>query len=116
MVFAIWLPLLVGFYSVNAALGENFHTDYTQPDSESKEVKDTFSRSGDKTQDGQPAEIVYRYPLGTGDPQVKAAMTAFFADIEQFPGVKVVTPYDIAGRGYNSPALPISFASISARV
>jgi len=51
MVFAIWLPLLVGFYSVNQALGENFHTDYTQPDSESKEVKDTFSRSGDKTQD-----------------------------------------------------------------
>ena len=36
MVFAIWLPLLVGFYSVNQALGENFHTDYTQPDSESK--------------------------------------------------------------------------------
>jgi RND superfamily putative drug exporter len=113
MVFAIWLPLLVGFYSVNQALGENFHTDYTQPDSESRQVKDAFSRAGDKTQDGQPAEIVFRYPLGTGDPQVKTAMMSFFADVEKFDGVKVISPYDIAGRGFNSPALPISFASIS---
>jgi len=113
MVFAIWLPLLLVFNSVSGFLGNNFHTDYTQPDSESKQVKDAFSRAGDKTQDGQPAEIVFRYPVGTDDPTVKTEMTAFFNDVDKMPGVKVISPYDLAGRGFNSFALPISFASIS---
>ena len=94
MVFAIWLPLLLVFNSVSGFLGNNFHTDYTQPDSESKQVKDAFSRAGDKTQDGQPAQIVFRYPVGTDDPTVKPAMTSFFDDVASIEGVKVISPYD----------------------
>ncbi|MEY2581289.1 MAG: putative drug exporter of the superfamily, partial [Ilumatobacteraceae bacterium] len=113
MVFAIWLPLLLALNSVSGAVGTNFHTDYTQPDSESKQVQDAFARIGDKTQDGLPAQIVFRYPLGTQDAQVRAVMTSFFRDIDKLPGVKVVSPYETAGRNFNSRGLPISFADVS---
>ncbi len=113
MVFAIWLPLLLALNSLSGAIGTNFHTDYTQPDSESKQVQDAFARIGDKTQDGLPAQIVFRYPLGTQNGQVKALMTGFFRDIDKLDGVKVTSPYSTAGRQFNSRGLPISFADIS---
>jgi len=113
MVFAIWLPLLLVFNSISGFLGNGFHTDYTFPNSESQHVKEVLGEFGDKTQDGQPAQIVFRYPIGTQDPVVRSAMQSFFRDVDQLDGVKVVSPYELAGQGFNSPALPVSFANIT---
>ncbi|HEY5424840.1 MAG TPA: MMPL family transporter [Ilumatobacteraceae bacterium] len=113
MVFAIWLPLLFVLNAVVGAIGTDYHTDFTQPDSESKQVQDAFLRAGDKTQDGQPAQIVFEAPQGIQDPAVKAAMTSFFDDVAKFDNVKVVSPYDPAGAQFVSPTKPIAFANVS---
>ncbi|HZX54824.1 MAG TPA: MMPL family transporter, partial [Ilumatobacteraceae bacterium] len=113
MVFAVWLPLLFVLNAVVGAIGTDYHTDFTQPDSESKQVQDAFVKAGDKTQDGQPAQIVFEAPQGIEDPEVKAAMTSFFADVAKFDNVKVVSPYDPGGAQFISPTKPIAFANVS---
>jgi RND superfamily putative drug exporter len=113
VVFGIWLPLLIVLNGVSGAIGTDYHTDFTQPDSESKQVQDAFTRAGDKTQNGQPAQIVFTAPQGTQDPAVKAAMTTMLAGVAKLPGVKVVSPYEPAGAQFNSQTKPISFADVS---
>ena len=113
MVFAIWLPLLIGLSAISGALKPDYHTDFTQPDSESKQVQDGFARAGDKTADGIPAQIVFTAPQGVEDPAVKAAMTSFFADVAKFPGIKVTSPYDELGAAQISTSKPIAFADLT---
>jgi RND superfamily putative drug exporter len=116
MVFAIWLPLLVGLSAISGALKTDYHTDFTQPDSESKQVQDAFAKAGDKTADGIPAQIVFTAPQGIQDPAVKAAMSSFFADIEDeanFPGINVKSPYTEQGAAQVSGDKPIAFADLS---
>ena len=113
MVFAIWLPLLIGLSAISGALKPDYHTDFTQPDSESKQVQDAFANAGDKTADGQPAQIVFTAPQGIQDPAVKAAMTSFFADVAKFNGIKLTSPYDEQGAAQISSTKPIAFAELS---
>ena len=54
MVFAIWLPLLVGFYSVNQALGENFHTDFSAWEYERGHESDPWKTRPDPSWIGAP--------------------------------------------------------------
>ncbi|HEX3089636.1 MAG TPA: MMPL family transporter [Ilumatobacteraceae bacterium] len=113
MVFAIWLPLLIGLSAISGALKTDYHTDFTQPDSESKQVQDAFARAGDKTADGIPAQIVFRAPQGIQDAAVKDAMSSFFADVAKMDGVRVTSPYDELGAAQISATAPIAFADIS---
>ena len=113
MVFAIWLPLLIGLSAISGALKPDYHTDFTQPDSESKQVQDAFARAGDNTADGQPAQIVFTAPQGIQDPAVKTAMVSFFDDVAKFPGIKLTSPYDDQGASQISSTKPIAFADLS---
>ena len=113
MVFAIWLPLLIGLSAISGALKTDYHTDFTQPDSESKQVQDAFARAGDRTADGIPAQIVFTAPQGIQDAAVKDAMTAFFADVAKMPGIRVTSPYDELGAAQISATEPIAFADLS---
>ncbi|MEP7047750.1 MAG: MMPL family transporter [Ilumatobacteraceae bacterium] len=113
MVFAIWLPLLIGLSAISGALKTDYHTDFTQPDSESKQVQDAFAKAGDKTADGIPAQIVFTAPQGVQDPAVKAAMSSFFSDLAALPGVKVTSPYDEQGAAQISGTKPIAFAEMT---
>src|SRR5258706_9391503 len=113
MVFAIWLPLLIGLSMISGALKTDYHTDFTQPNSESKQVIDALGRAGDNTASGQPAQIVFTAPQGIQDPAVKEAMASFFADVAKYPGVKVTSPYEPAGAAQASKDKPIAFAELS---
>ncbi len=113
MVFAIWLPLLIGLSVVSGALKTDYHTDFTQPDSESKQVQDAFARAGDKTADGIPAQIVFTAPQGVEFSAVKAVMSSFFTDISKYPGVKLTSPYDELGKAQISESGTIAFADLS---
>ncbi len=104
MVFGIWLPLLIGLNVVGGALGTDYHTDFNQPDSESKLVQEAFQNVGNAEDAGFPAQIVLTATQGNTDPQVKAAMEAFFAEVEAVPNVKLVSPYSQDGARQNSPA------------
>ena len=113
MVFAIWLPLLIGISVVGGAIGSNYHTDFNLPNSDSKVVQDALESGGNKEDAGWTAQIVFTSPNGTDDPAVKAAMEPFFEAVDQLDGVKVVSPYSPEGASFNSTLKPISFAQLS---
>jgi putative drug exporter of the RND superfamily len=113
MVFAIWLPLLFGLSALSGALKPDYHTDFTQPDSESKQVQDAFANAGDNTAGGQPGQIVFTAKQGVKDPEVQAAMTTFLDAVGKLQGVRVASPYDPAGAGQISQGKPIAFADLS---
>ena len=87
MVFAIWLPILIGLNALSGAVGTDYHTDFNQPDSESKQVQDAFTNSGNKEDAGFPASIVFTAPQGINDPDVQAAMDALFVKVDAIEGV-----------------------------
>ncbi|MEP7201099.1 MAG: MMPL family transporter [Ilumatobacteraceae bacterium] len=113
MMFAIWLPLLIGISAIGGAIGSNYHTDFNLPNSDSKVVQDALKSGGNSEDAGWTAQIVFTSPNGTDDPAVKAAMEPFFAEVDKLDGVKVVSPYSSEGAGFNSMAKPISFAQLS---
>jgi RND superfamily putative drug exporter len=113
MLFAIWVPVLVLLNVVGGAVGTNYHTDFNQPDSESKHVQDALQNAGNKADAGFPAQIVFTAPQGTDDPAVKAAIEPFLAQVATIPGVSVISPYSPEGESFNSKTKPISFAQMS---
>ncbi len=121
MVFAIWLPILIGLNALSGAVGTDYHTDFNQPDSESKQVQDAFTNSGNKEDAGFPASIVFTAPQGINDPDVQAAMDALFVKVDAIEGVKVVSPYSpegakqisLAGSPANKLGQDVAFAQLT---
>lgn len=121
MVFGIWLPLLIGLNVAGGALGTDYHTDFNQPDSESKLVQEAFQNVGNREDAGFPAQIVFTAPQGNTDPEVQAAMEAFFLEVDAVDNVKLVSPFSDEGARQNSPASSptntlgqdVSFAQLS---
>ncbi|HQV58335.1 MAG TPA: hypothetical protein PKV27_10005, partial [Ilumatobacteraceae bacterium] len=113
VLLAIWLPLLVVANAVSGAVGSDYHTSFTLPESQSKDVQDVLESAGNREDSGIPAQIVFTAPQGTNDPAVKTAMEALFAEIAKIPGVAVTSPYSPEGQGFNSAKQPISFAQLS---
>ncbi|MEQ1699977.1 MAG: MMPL family transporter [Ilumatobacteraceae bacterium] len=111
-VFAIWLPVMIGLTAVGASMGD-YHTTFSLPDSESKEVVDILSAQGQSNLGGNTAQIVFTAPQGTADPAVQAAMDDLFAQVAKIDGLSVISPYSPEGARFNSPTEPISFAQIS---
>ena len=103
MVFAIWLPVLIGLNVLSSATGTDYHTEFNMPNSESKLVQDAFNNIGNKEDAGFPAQLVFTASQGNTDPAVVAAMTTFFEQVDALPGVKVVSPYAPDGAQQNSP-------------
>ena len=104
MVFAIWLPVLVALNVAGGAAGTDYHTDFNQPDSESKLVQDAFTDVGSKEDAGFPAQIVFTATQGNTDPEVQAAIEGLLAEVDELEGVKVVSPYSPEGARQNSTA------------
>ena len=112
MVFAIWLPFLIGLSAISAGVGTDYHTDFALPDSDSKDVQDALLAGADPEDAGWTAQIVFTSPGGTDDPAVKAAMEPLFAEVDKLEGVKVDSPYSPEGESFNSTTEPISFAQL----
>jgi putative drug exporter of the RND superfamily len=113
MVFAIWVPLLIGLSIVSGAMGSDYRTSFTLPDSESKMVQEALQGIGNGEQAGMMAQIVFTAPQGTTDPAVVEAMNGLFDQVGQIPGVTVTSPYTPEGVRFNSATEPISFAQLS---
>ncbi len=113
MVFAIWLPLLVAVNAISGAVGSDYHTSFSLPDSQSKTVQETLIAAGNREDSGFNAQIVFTAHQGTADSAVKAAMEGLFAKVDALDGVKVTSPYTPAGAAFNSATKPISFAQLA---
>ena len=112
MVFAIWLPIMIGISAIGGAVGD-YHTSFSLPDSESKEVVDILAASGQSNRGGNTAQIVFTAPQGTDDPEIKTAMEGLFAQVAEIEGLAVTSPFSPEGAQFNSTTKPISFAQIS---
>src|SRR5687767_5086644 len=113
MVFAIWLPLLVGVNAISGAIGTDYHTDFEIPGGESKQVQEILSRGASEEDAGFVAQIVFSAPTGTQAPEVVQAMSAFFADVDALEGVKVTSPYSPEGAQLVSEDGTIAFAQLN---
>ena len=87
MVFGIWVPLLVVINAVSGAIGTDYHTEFNQPDSESKQVQDALSAGGNDERGRVPgADRLHRRRRATDDPAVEAAMTGLFDKVDAHRG------------------------------
>ena len=97
MVFGIWLPLVIVLSALGGRLA-TYHTSFTLPNSEAKQVTDMLkSVRGGSGLGGDTAQIVFTATKGTTDPAVKAAMTQMFTDVAALPGLSVTSPYSEQG-------------------
>ena len=111
MVFAIWLPLLIGLTAISGAIGTGYRTSFDLPDSESKAVIDILIAAGLDEAAGDVGQIVFTAPDGTDDPAIQSAMASLFAKVGELEGVDVT--YDPASPQFNSQIAPISFAEVN---
>ena len=111
MVFAIWLPLTIALTAIGGRLGD-YNTDFSLPDSESKQVVDILKGAGLGERGGDTTQIVFTAPQGIDDPEVRQAMEAVFAGVAEVPGLVVTSPYSPEGARFVSATQPIAFAEI----
>ena len=93
IVIGTWLALLVGFNVIAAGVGPDYRTDFTLPDSESKQVQDALEAT-DPDRAGFTAQIVARSQNGFDDPDVRAALERVYAFAESQGDITVTSPYD----------------------
>jgi RND superfamily putative drug exporter len=93
IVIGVWVVLLVGVNAIAGAVGPDYRTDFTLPDSESKQVQELLE-ANDPNRAGFTAQIVAKAEQGITDPEVTAALEDLFAFAASQDGVTVTTPYD----------------------
>ncbi len=93
IVIGTWLALLVGVNIIAAGVGPDYRTDFTLPDSESKQVQDVLeANSPDRA--GFTAQIVARSEVGFDDAAVRATLDDIFAYATSKGDITVTSPYD----------------------
>ena len=93
IVIGAWVALLVVVNGIASAVGPDYRTDFTLPDSESKDVQELLEAS-DPNRAGFTAQIVAKAEQGIDDPEVTAALEDLFAFADSQDGVTVTSPYD----------------------
>ena len=95
------------------AIGPDFRTDFTLPDSETKEVFD-FLEDRSPTDAGFTSQIVFATNAdgGVRDPEVEAAMTTMLDRVAEMDGIRVTSPYTPEGAFQFSPEGNIAFAQV----
>ncbi|HEX4979121.1 MAG TPA: MMPL family transporter [Acidimicrobiales bacterium] len=94
IVLALWLTALVALGLAASTYGGEFQNDFRISDSESQEAFELLQERYPEFA-GDPLSVPFRAEDGIDDPDVKADMEDFFADVAALHGVKgVVSPYD----------------------
>jgi RND superfamily putative drug exporter len=93
LVIGAWIVLLIGVNAVAGAVGPDYRTDFTLPDSESKEVQDLLEAS-DPNRAGFTAQIVARSERGFDDPEVQQNLEELFAFVQQQGDITITSPFD----------------------
>ena len=112
---AAWFIALVGVgVLANGIIGPSFSTQFSIPASESADGFDVLSEHFAEVGAGRlGGSIVFRAEQGVTDPEVRAAMSQMFAEVDRLEGVTVVDPYGARGIGQINPDGTIAFATIN---
>jgi RND superfamily putative drug exporter len=110
---AIWFVALIGLGIVgNSLVGADFSSQFEIPASESAsgfEVLEAFGESGS----GQAGSIVFRAEQGVADPRVQAVISELLVQIDEIPGVGVVSPYGDNGVRQIDSTGTIAYATLN---
>ena len=93
IVIGTWLALLVGINAIAGAVGPDYRTDFTLPDSESKVVQDLLE-ANDPNRAGFISQIVAKADQGVDDPEVQATLEQIYDYSASQDGITVTSPYD----------------------
>ena len=111
----IWFALLAGLGVLgNVVIGSDSSSEFEIPASESASGFEVLNEAfGENGGSGQSGTVVFRADAGVESAEVTAAMSAFFAEIDEIPGVGVVSPYDPNGLRQIDPSGTIAYATIN---
>ena len=93
IVIGTWVALLVGINALAGAVGPDYRTDFTLPDSESKVVQDLLE-ANDPNRAGFISQIVAKADQGVDDPEVQATLEQIYDFSASQDGITVTSPYD----------------------
>jgi RND superfamily putative drug exporter len=82
LVVITWVIGFVVVMAVSSGVGGKFGTDFSAPDFESTRGADILKASFGGQGAGTPASVVFKADKGVQDPQVKATMETFFAQLK----------------------------------
>ncbi len=97
IVVLAWIGALLLFGGISGATGSGFSTAFSLPDVESSRGFDIIEEHFGGRGGGSGGTVVFRSEAGIDDPAVKAAMTAFLADIDAIEPLQVISPYEPDG-------------------
>ncbi|MGA9278396.1 MMPL family transporter [Ilumatobacter sp.] len=93
IVVGIWLSLLVAVNAVSGAVGPDYRTDFSFPDSESKEVQETLEAAA-PDRAGFTAQIVVQSEQGVDTPAIRSRFEELVAFVESQGDITVTSPYE----------------------
>ncbi len=109
IVIGAWVVLLVGVNAAAGAVGPDFKTDFTFPESETKQVQELLEANA-PDRAGFTAQIVARSEQGFDDPDVRATLEDLLAFVDSQGDITVTSPYDSPQQ--ISPDGTIAFAQL----
>ena len=109
IVIGVWVVLLVGANAAAGAVGPDFKTDFSFPESETKQVQELLEANA-PDRAGFTAQIVARSEQGVDDPAVRATLEDLFAFVADQGDITVTSPYDSPQQ--ISPDGTIAFAQL----
>jgi putative drug exporter of the RND superfamily len=93
IVIGAWVFLLVAANAIAGAVGPDYRTDFSLPDSESKQVQELLEEaSPDRA--GFTSQIVVRSEQGFDDPEVQSTLEGIFDFAAAQGDITVTSPYD----------------------
>lgn len=93
IVIGAWFALLVIVNMAAGAVGPDFRTDFSQPDSESKQVRVALE-AANPDRAGFTAQIVARSERGFDDPQVRSTLENIYDYTTSKGDITLTSPYD----------------------
>ena len=97
VVVIAWTLVVIAAGSVVRALGTETRTELELPDVESRRGTEILEEAFGGKGAGATGSVVFRAEAGVHDPEVRAAMTALFDEIESIEGLSVTSPYEPEG-------------------
>ena len=112
MVFGIWIPVVILIAALSGAVGNNFRTEFSLPDSDSSDAT-ALLESASRSEAGINSQVVVKTPKGIDDAAVKEAFDRALADIAAINTVPVTvtSPYEMPTQVNKDRT--IAFAQIS---
>ncbi len=98
LVLGSWIAVLVTVFALVGTIGASSDSSFSIPDSESKRGFDTLDEFFGGAGSGRSGTIVFMADQGVDDPEVQAAMTELFDQIDEIEGVTLTSPYSAQGQ------------------